>query len=131
MQNWVANTILKRKTGVATASIVAMAVPSRLPPYSTDDFAQLLNSVLSYFFLIMFVPPMYRTSYRIVAEKENKVKESMRMMGLRDTAYWLSWFTYYTLLNTSISFITYIILYYSVTSKISGWILFLTVWLFG
>jgi ATP-binding cassette subfamily A (ABC1) protein 5 len=54
---------------------------------------------------------VYRTSYRIVAEKENKVKESMRMMGLRDTAYWLSWFSYYTLLNTTISFFTYLILF--------------------
>jgi ATP-binding cassette subfamily A (ABC1) protein 5 len=67
--------------------------------------------VLSFFLLIMYVPPVYRTSYRIVAEKENKVKESMRMMGLRDTAYWLSWFSYYTLLNTTISFFTYLILF--------------------
>ena len=43
MQNWVANTILKRKTGVATASIVAMAVPTKLPPYVEDDFNQMLT----------------------------------------------------------------------------------------
>lgn len=74
---------------------------------------------------------MYRTAYRIVAEKESKVKESMRMMGLKDTAYWLSWLTYYTIINTLISFFTWLILFESVTSKTSGWILFLVVWLFG
>lgn len=74
---------------------------------------------------------MYRTAYRIVAEKESKVKESMRMMGLRDTAYWLSWLSYYTIINSLISFFTWLILFESVTSKTSGWILFLVVWLFG
>lgn len=131
MQNWVANTILKRSTGVDSASIVTMAVPARLPAYTEDDFSRLLTGVLSFFFLIMYVPPIYRTSYRIVAEKESKVKESMRMMGLRDTAYWLSWLTYYTIVNTIMSLLVWLILFKSVTSKTSGWILFLVVWLYG
>ena len=108
-----------------------MAVPARQPAYTEDDFSRILSGVLSFFFLIMYVPPMYRTAYRIVAEKESKVKESMRMMGLKDTAYWLSWLTYYTIINTQISFFTWLILFESVTSKTSGWILFLVVWLFG
>ena len=56
MQNWVANTILKRRTGVADASIVAMAVPSRLPPFVDDEFGQFLTGTLSFFMIIMFVP---------------------------------------------------------------------------
>ena len=66
MQNWVANTILKRKTGNAEASIVSMVIPSRLPPFTDDEFAQLLTGVLSFFMIIMYVPPLYRTAYRIV-----------------------------------------------------------------
>ena len=53
--------------------------------------------------LITFVPPVYRTVYRIVAEKENKVKESMRMMGLKDFPYWASWYTFYSANNTVIA----------------------------
>ena len=79
MQNWVANTILKRKTNIPTASIVSMAVPARLPPFVEDDFGRLLSGTLTFFVIVMMVPPVYRTSYRIVAEKESKVKESMRM----------------------------------------------------
>lgn len=108
-----------------------MVVPAKLPAYTEDDFARLLTGVLTFFFLIMYVPPMYRTAYRIVAEKESKVKESMRMMGLRDTAYWLSWLTYFTIVNTSISLLTFLILYEKVTSNTSGWILFLSIWLYG
>ena len=66
MQNWVANTILKRKTGVDTASIVTMTVPTKLPPFVEDDFGQLLKAVLAFFLVIMYVPPIYRTAYRIV-----------------------------------------------------------------
>ena len=131
LQNWVANTILKRKTGVNTASIVTMAVPSKLPPYIEDDFTRLLTGVFSFFMLIMYVPPIYRTAYRIVQEKENKVKESMRMMGLGDFAYWASWFTYYTVVNTCISVLTWCVMITSIMQKSEGWILFLLVWLFG
>ncbi|KAK3894585.1 hypothetical protein Pcinc_001659 [Petrolisthes cinctipes] len=31
----------------------------------------------------------------VVGEKEKKIKESMKMMGLRDSVYWLSWFAIY------------------------------------
>ena len=34
----------------------------------------------------------------------------MRMMGLGDFAYWCSWFTYYTVVNTAISTLTWIIM---------------------
>ena len=131
MQNWVANTILKRKTGVADAAIVAMAVPSRLPPYTDDEFGQFLTGTLSFFMIIMFVPPVYRTTYRIVAEKENKVKESMRMMGLADFPYWASWYTYYTILNTSIALLTWLIMILGIIGKTDGWIVFCIVWLYG
>lgn len=131
MQNWVANTILKRRTGVDDATIVAMAVPSRLPPYVDDEFGQFLTGTLSFFMVIMFVPPVYRTAYRIVAEKENKVKESMRMMGLSDFPYWASWYTYYTIINTSISFFTWLVMVTGIISKTDSWIIFAIIWLYG
>ena len=79
----------------------------------------------------MYIPPIFRTTYRIVAEKENKVKESMRMMGLLDTPYWLSWLTYYSIVNTAMSSIVWAVLYSKVISKTQGWILFAIIWLFG
>jgi len=108
-----------------------MSVPIRLPPFVDDEFAALLTGVLSFFMIVMYVPPMYRTTYRIVQEKESKVKESMRMMGLKDFPYWASWFTYYTFVNTSISFFTWIIMISSITQNSAPWILWLIVWLYG
>ena len=108
-----------------------MVVPSRLPPYVVDDFGQVITGMLSFCLYLMFIPPVFRTTYRIVAEKESKVKESMRMMGLRDTPYWLSWLTYYTLINTLLVTIVWAILFTKVISKTNGVILYLFLWLFG
>jgi hypothetical protein len=47
----------------------------------------------------MYIPVLYRTVYRIVFEKVTKAKESMRMMGMGDFAYWSSWYAYYTIVN--------------------------------
>jgi ATP-binding cassette subfamily A (ABC1) protein 5 len=43
--------------------------------------------------LSQFIPPMLMV---VVDEKEKKIKESMRMVGLRDSVFWLSWLTVYS-----------------------------------
>ena len=50
-----------------------MVVPSRLPPYVIDDFGQLITGLLSFCLIVMYVPPVFRTTYRIVKEKETRV----------------------------------------------------------
>jgi hypothetical protein len=53
--------------------------------------------------LLMYVPILYTTVGKMVKEKENRVRESMKIMGLTDTPYWLSWFAFYTIQNTIIA----------------------------
>ena len=53
------------------------------------------------------------------------------MMGLKDFPYWASWFTYYAMVNTAITVITWIIMMTSITTKSAPLILFFIVWLFG
>ena len=110
MQNWVANTILKRVTGVDEASIIAMTIPQESPVAEFDLYALLIAEVLPIFLLAVFVVPLFRTEYRIVSEKETKVRESMRMMGMKDISYWMSWFTYYTIINILLSLVVFLML---------------------
>lgn len=131
LQNWVANIILKRSTGKDDASIMAMMVPMRMPPWKRDDFAALLSGLLAFFVLVMYVPPVYRTVYRIVAEKENRAKEAMRMMGLKDFPYWLSWWAYFTLVNTAMVTLTWLVLIKWVFQYTDWSIIYLVVWLYG
>ena len=131
LQNWVANTILKRSTGNPDASIVAMLVPMRMPPWQKDNFAALLTGLLAFFVLVMYIPPVYRTVYRIVAEKENRAKEAMRMMGLKDFPYWTSWYMYFTIVNTLMVTLSWVILVKWVFRYTDWTIIYLTVWLYG
>jgi hypothetical protein len=62
----------------------------------------------------MYVIPVYMFVFFIVKEKEARVKESMRMMGLSDLPYWLSWYCYYTLVNTITAFLAYFTLSFTV-----------------
>jgi arabinogalactan endo-1,4-beta-galactosidase len=77
-----------------------MITPTLIPPVMIDAFTAVLNNILSLLFLLMYIPLIYRTVYRIVFEKMSKAKESMRIMGMTDFPYWTSWFAYYTIVNT-------------------------------
>lgn len=59
------------------------------------------------------------------------MKESMRMMGMTDVPYWLSWFTYYTLLNTSTALLATLTVKINCFERTSFGMIFLVIWGFG
>lgn len=75
--------------------------------------------------------PVYTTVYNLVKEKEQRSKESMRMMGMSDLSYWLSWFAFYTLQTTIIAFIGWICLCINVIKDGGAGYIFVYMWLFG
>ena len=81
--------------------------------------------------LIMYVPIVYTTVYRIVAERENRVRESMRMMGLTDTPYWMSYFVFYTFQNTIIATGAWGVLSINCIAYSSKGEIWLFMWLYG
>ena len=66
--------------------------------------------MLPFLLLLIFIPPVYNTVFMLVKEKESRIKESMRMMGMRDSAYWLSWYAYYSVVSTVIVFLAWLVL---------------------
>lgn len=77
---------------------------------STDDFGQIITGVLPQLILLIFIPPVYNMVFMLVKEKESRIKESMRMMGMKDSAYWLSWYVYYTAVSTAIVLLAWLVL---------------------
>jgi ATP-binding cassette subfamily A (ABC1) protein 3 len=73
--------------------------------------------------------PLYRITFRIVNEKESKARESMKMMGLTDSSYWLSWASYFALTVTMISIICVIMLSSLLNSD--PVVLFIIFWIYG
>ena len=79
----------------------------------------------------MYTLPICNTVSMIVKEKEGRVKESMRMMGMGDLPYWLSWFVYYTLINTVMALISWSVLCINVIQYSTPAYVFLWFWLYG
>lgn len=67
----------------------------------------------------------------VVDEKASRAREGMKIMGLRDTPYWLSWFLYYFIIATVISLFSAAILKINIFVHTSYLILFLFMWLYG
>lgn len=81
--------------------------------------------------MLMYVPLLYRTVYRIVFEKVTRAKESMRMMGMSDFSYWSSWLCYYTLVNTLLSTLCWGVLMINVLDRSSSPYIWTFIWIYG
>ncbi|KAL3270830.1 hypothetical protein HHI36_021350 [Cryptolaemus montrouzieri] len=68
----------------------------------------------------------------IVGEKENKIKEGMKIMGLKDSVFWLSWFIIYAVFVLIFSIVCCILLFtLSVFQNTNFLLIFLLVLLFS
>ena len=69
------------------------------------------TALSSYYFTIFFQQSLTILVTLIVAEKEKKIKENMRIMGMQDLAFWSSWILTYllpfTILNGLVSTLTF------------------------
>ena len=75
-----------------------------------DPFELALSTLMPLFMLLGYIPPVYNLTFKIVREKETRTKETMRIMGMTDLSYWLSWFVFYTLINTVVTTLAWSIL---------------------
>lgn len=95
-----------------------------------DDFKTMLNTILSVLIIVMFMPSIYRTTYRITKEKEMKTKESMYMMGLKPLPYWISWFVYFFIVMTVLTVVSWSLMFVILPNTNLG-IIFLHLYSFG
>jgi ATP-binding cassette, subfamily A (ABC1), member 3 len=63
--------------------------------FNENAFYGTALSILSFFLVIAYVFPVSRLIRGLVLEKEMKLREGMKMMGLGDAALFGSWFTFY------------------------------------
>ena len=59
-----------------------------------------LKTIISIYMVIAFSPYIMFLLTHIVTEKEKKIKEAMKIMGLSQLAFWLSWFITYAVVIT-------------------------------
>ena len=91
--------ILKKETKNPLADITFRVVPQKYEIDIDDYFSYFLNMIIGFFMLIAYALPLSINIYRLVKEKESRVKEGMKIMGLKESTYFLSYFIIYLFFN--------------------------------
>lgn len=71
-----------------------------------------------------------RMTYGLIYEKEKKLREGMKMMGLSNTSFYLSWIIQYIIIYLIISILATILLSAVVFPHTNGGVLFINYFLF-
>lgn len=128
----VANTILKRKSGVNDATISSVLSPFKSEGVVSDNFTTIMSKCIHFACVLAFVPLVFRQVYRVVSEKETRAKEVMLMMGMDARVYWLSWFVWWTMNNLFICVAMASVLKYGGAFENSDWtVLFAIFFVYG
>ena len=106
--------MLANHVGDYKAWISFLFQPLQTDTSMSDPFASTLALLLPLFLVLAYVPQVYNMTFKIVQEKESRVKETMRIMGLTALPYWMSWFALYTLLNTVMTTLAWLVLLFKV-----------------
>ncbi|XP_073045871.1 ABC transporter A family member 1 isoform X1 [Primulina eburnea] len=72
-------------------------VPFPTRAYTDDEFQSIVKKVMGVLYLLGFLYPISQLISYSVFEKEQKIKEGLYMMGLKDEMFHLSWFLTYAL----------------------------------
>ncbi|XP_033097470.1 ATP-binding cassette sub-family A member 3-like [Anneissia japonica] len=92
LQNAIDKSILK-VSSVVTNNISVNMQRFPYPPYNDDLFILVIQSQLPVLLLISYILNALDITRSIVQEKEKKLKESMKMMGLNNWLHWSAWLT--------------------------------------
>lgn len=82
------------------------------PCYTRDDFLFVIEHMMPLCMVISWVYSVAMMIQHIVAEKEHRLKEVMKMMGLNNAVHWVAWFiTGFLQLSISVTALTAILKY--------------------
>ena len=85
---------------------VVAAYANRANYYGVDSvLPEVMDNIFPVFLVLLYTFPVLYILQKAVEEKQNKTRESMRMMGMHDSPYWASWFLVFAMLNFMTSII--------------------------
>ena len=101
--------ILQKETNNEYAKIDMLIINQKFNLVIKDKFEYFMGYMLGFFLIITYAIPLTRYIYIIVKEKETKLKEGMKIMGLGENYYFFSYFIQYFILNLLYSVVNSII----------------------
>nr|XP_055031860.1 ATP-binding cassette sub-family A member 5 isoform X2 [Misgurnus anguillicaudatus] len=90
------------------------------------------HALISIYLVVAFTPFVSFLIVNVAAEKEQRLKDTMGMMGLYDSAFWLSWGLLYAVLVTTMSILMAVIATCTpLFSNSNFFVIFLLIFLYG
>ncbi|XP_068455299.1 cholesterol transporter ABCA5 [Clinocottus analis] len=90
------------------------------------------HALISIYLVLAFTPFVTFLIVNVAAEKEHRLKDTMTMMGLYDTSFWLSWGLLYAALVTAMSVLMSVIATYTALFPNSDFlVVFFLIFLYG
>ncbi|CAL1171712.1 unnamed protein product, partial [Cladocopium goreaui] len=106
-------------------------IPFPTPAYTDDPFASFVESVFGLFFVLVFIWPLTRIMKSLVEDKEARINEVMKMMGMPAEAILLGWYLTYGLLWIIPAALMTVVCWDSVFQHSNKLLVFIFFWLFG
>ena len=128
MMNIIANYILKQKN--PSAKINYGFAVQKYDSYKYNEFASFAGVYFTFFVVLSYLCPLILYVLKMVVEKESRSKEVMKIMGMGEGTYFLSYFVEFFVVNIiycfAVGFIARLMFY-----QIPYMVLVLYLWLFG
>ncbi len=105
--------------------------PFFTPPFRLDQFADFVGDSIGLIFTVAFLWPITRIAKLLVEEKESRIKEGMKMMGLSESALFLSWQFAYAIIFFIMSIIIVLATGSSIFKYSDKGRIFIFFWFFG
>jgi ATP-binding cassette subfamily A (ABC1) protein 3 len=105
--------------------------PFPTPAFHNNAFYSFVSNVFALIFVLSFFVPAFFLIRGIVVEKETKLREGMRMMGMMDAPLILAWYLTYGIMFFFIALAVTATVKNSFFSLSDGTLLFLFFWAFG
>ena len=103
--------LLRKETGNNEAKIDFASVPMKYFDFKYDTSRDYLGYIITVFIIIAYMVPLSIYIYRIVEEKEKRMKEGMKIMGLREVDYFFSYFIQFFIISLVVSFFNSLLLH--------------------
>jgi ATP-binding cassette subfamily A (ABC1) protein 3 len=107
IQNWIDNIILTTlvDSDTISPSITLVYSSLKVPGYVNDDIGDVLSGNMATYIVLPLIIVFLRMTHGLLLEKQNKIKEGMKIMGMNDTSFYLSWIIEYEIIYLIISLI--------------------------
>ncbi|XP_013398468.1 ATP-binding cassette sub-family A member 5-like [Lingula anatina] len=120
LQVAVDSAILKRKANLSTFVVPDISV-EMMPKARYEPTADWLQGLVSVWIVVTFASAIVDFQKQLVTEKKKKLKEPMKLMGMKEFSYWFSWTVVYGVVSTVMAFIVAGILFIGTVFTVSNY----------